>query len=223
MISIHSRHGPTGSPGHSVAIEHHAPEWELAERWGEPDMVVKIPPKEIPATGVIDYRNIPLQLGNEEELWVKGVEFKPGDRQVLHHIIAFTFGGDGVNQFDILNQGIGMGAYAPGNAPNTFPEDTGYPLRANGGLLLQMHYTTSGRETVDASEIAIFLHDEKAAKTVYGGSASDLNIAIPPHAKRHQMTASKVFPEDIYLSMLGPHMHYRGYDADFTLVYPDGT
>lgn len=206
-----------------AAIEHYAPEWALSERWGEPDMIVKIPPQEIPATGVIDYRNIPIRLNNEDELWVKGVEFKAGDRQVLHHIIAFTFGGGGVNQFEILNQGIGMGAYAPGNAPNTFPEDTGYPLRANGGLLLQMHYTTSGKETVDASEIAIFLHDEKPTKTVFGGSASDLNINIPPHSQRHQMTASKVFPEDIYLSMLGPHMHYRGYDADFTLVYPDGS
>ncbi|MBT8148073.1 MAG: redoxin domain-containing protein [Gammaproteobacteria bacterium] len=205
-----------------AAIEHHAPEWELSERWGEPDMVVQIPAQEIPATGVIDYRNIPLQLGNEEELWVKGVEFKPGDRQVLHHIIAFTFGGDGVNQFDILNQGIGMGAYAPGNAPNTFPEGTGYPLRANGGLLLQMHYTTSGKETVDASEIAIYLHDEKPTKTVLGGSAADLNIAIPAHADRHVMTASQVFPEDSYLTMLGPHMHYRGFDADFSVVYPDG-
>jgi peroxiredoxin len=217
-----------GSPNTSgtdplAAIEHHAPEWELAERWGEPDMIVKIPPQEIPATGVIDYRNIPIPLNNEQELWVKGVEFKPGDRQVLHHIIAFTFGGDGVNQFEILNQGIGMGAYAPGNAPNTFPENTGYPLRPGGGLLLQMHYTTSGKETVDASEIAIFLHDEKPTKTVFGGSAADLNIAIPPHANRHEMTASKVFPEDIYLSMLGPHMHYRGYDADFKLIYPDGS
>ena len=23
--------------------------------------------------------------------------------------------------------------------------------------------------------------------------------------------------------MLGPHMHYRGHDANFTLVYPDGS
>jgi len=213
----------TGDNDPLAEIVHEAPEWELTERWGEPDMVVSIPPQEIPATGVVDYRNIALPLNNEEELWVKGVEFKPGDRQVLHHIIAFTFGPDGVNQFDVLNQGIGMGAYAPGNAPNTFPDNSGYPLRAGGGLLLQMHYTTSGKETVDASEIAIYLHDEKPAKTVFGGSASDLNIAVPPHAKRHEMTASKVFPQDSYLTMLGPHMHYRGYDADFTLIYPDGT
>ncbi|MEX2132176.1 MAG: redoxin domain-containing protein [Pseudohongiellaceae bacterium] len=217
-----------GAPNNSGAdplasMVHQAPEWELMERWGEPDMIVKIPPQEIPATGVIDYRNLAIPLNNDQELWVKGVEFKPGDRQVLHHIIAFTYGPDGVNQFDVLNQGIGMGAYAPGNAPNTFPEDVGYPLRANGGLLLQMHYTTSGKETVDASEIGIYLHDEKPGRTVYGGSASDLNIAIPPHTGYWPMTASKVFPKDSYLTMLGPHMHYRGMEASFKLVYPDGS
>ena len=205
-----------------AAVVHEAPEWELLATLGEPDMIVKIPPQQIPATGVVDYRNIPIPLNNEEELWVKAVEFKPGDRQVLHHIIAFTYGPGGVNQFDVLNQGIGMGAYAPGNAPNTFPDGVGYPLRAGGGLLLQMHYTTSGKESVDASEIAIYLHDEKPAKTVIGGSASDLNIKIPPYAGYHPMTASKVFPKDSYLTMLGPHMHYRGLEADFKLVYPDG-
>jgi peroxiredoxin len=202
---------------------HAAPEWELAASWGEPDMIIKIPAQNIPATGVVDYRNLAIPLDNTEELWVKGVEFKPGDRQVLHHIIAFTYGGDGINQFDVLNQGIGMGAYAPGNAPNVFPDTAGYPLRPDGGLLLQMHYTTSGKETVDASEIAIYLHDEKPAKTVFGGSASDLNISIPPNTGYHPMTASKKFPQDSYLTMLGPHMHYRGLEADFKLVYPDGT
>ncbi len=206
-----------------ASMVHEAPEWELMETWGEPDIIVDIPPQEIPATGVVEYRNLAIPLNNDEELWVKGVEFKPGDRQVLHHIIAFTYGADGINQFDVLNQGIGMGAYAPGNAPNTFPDNAGYPLRAGGGLLLQMHYTTSGKETVDASKIGIYLHDEKPAKTVYGGSAGDLNISIAPHTAYHPMTASRVFPKDSYLTMLGPHMHYRGLEADFKLVYPDGT
>lgn len=212
-----------GSDDPLASLSHEAPEWELSETWGEPDMIVKIPPQEIPATGVVDYRNLAIPLNNDEELWVKGVEFKPGDRQVLHHIIAFTYGADGINQFDVLNQGIGMGAYAPGNAPNTFPDDVGYPLRAGGGLLLQMHYTTSGKETVDASEIGIYLHDHKPGKTVYGGSAADLNIHIPPNAGHWPMEASKVFPKDSYLTMLGPHMHYRGLEASFKLIYPDGT
>ena len=191
--------------------------------YGEPDMVIPIPAQQIPATGVQDYRNIAVPLPIDEDVWVKAVEFEPGDMTVLHHIIAFAYGPDGVNEFEILNQGIGLGAYAPGNEVNTYPENSGFPLKAGGGLMLQLHYTTSGKETVDESEIALYLWDEEPEKPVLGGSAAELEIDIPPFAKRHEMTATKKFRKDSYLTMLGPHMHYRGYDANFKLVYPDGS
>ena len=97
--------------------------------YGDPDMVIPIPPQQIPATGVQDYRNIPLALDLEEDIWVKAVEFEAGDPTVLHHIIAFAYGPNGMNQFEILNQGIGLGAYAPGNEINTYPGNSGFYLR----------------------------------------------------------------------------------------------
>ena len=189
--------------------------------YGEPDLVLPIPAQQIPATGVQDYRNLTVPLPIEEDIWVKAVEFEAGDPTVLHHIIAFAYGPDGLNEFEVLNQGIGLGAYAPGNEINTYPEGAGFPLKAGGGLFLQMHYTTSGRETVDASEVALYLWDEDPERTVFGGSAAEWQIDIAPHS-RQEMTAAKTFRQDVYLSMLGPHMHYRGYDARFRLIHPDG-
>lgn len=113
---------------------------------GEPDIIIDIPEQKIPATGVQDYRNIMIPLELDEDIWVKAVEFEAGDSTVLHHIIAFSYGDQGVNEFEILNQGIGLGAYAPGNELNLYPEGAGYPLKKGGGLMLQMHYTTSGKE-----------------------------------------------------------------------------
>jgi peroxiredoxin/mono/diheme cytochrome c family protein len=189
---------------------------------GEPDIIVAIPEQQIPATGVQDYRNLQIPLNLEEDIWVKAVEFEAGDTTVLHHIIAFSYGPDGMSQFEILNQGIGLGAYAPGNELNLYPENSGYPLKAGGGLFLQMHYTTSGKEAVDASEIGIYLWDEEPGRQILGGSAADLDINIEPFDKNHEMVATKKFRKDSYLTMLGPHMHYRGSDANFKLVYPDG-
>ncbi len=191
--------------------------------YGEPDLVYQIPAQQIPATGVQDYRNIAMPLELEEDVWVKAIEFEAGDTTVLHHIIAFAYGPNGVNEFEILNQGIGLGAYAPGNEVNTYPENSGFPLKAGGGLMLQLHYTTSGRETVDESEIALYLWDEEPERQVLGGSAAELDINIPPFEARHEMVATAKFRKDSYLTMLGPHMHYRGYDANFKLVYPDGS
>ena len=44
--------------------------------------------------------------------------------------------------------------------------------------MLQLHYTTSGRETTDASEIALYLWDEEPERQVLGGSAA----AVKPPA-----------------------------------------
>lgn len=188
---------------------------------GEPDLVIQIPAQTIPATGVQDYRNLRIPLEIEEDVWVKAIEFEAGDPTVLHHIIAFSYGPNGVNEFEILNQGIGLGAYAPGNELNLYPEDAGYPLEAGGGLMLQMHYTTSGKEAVDASEIGLYLWDEKPEKVILGGSAADLDINVEPFSTK-EMVATAKFRKDSYLTMVGPHMHYRGYDANFKLRYPDG-
>ena len=189
---------------------------------GEPDIVIQIPAQQIPATGIQDYRNLTVPLDLEEDIWVKAVEFEAGDPTVLHHIIAFSYGPNGINQFEIANQGIGLGAYAPGNELNLYPEGSGYPLEAGSGLLLQMHYTTSGKETVDASEIGLYLWDEEPERVILGGSAAEWDINIPPFAADHEMVATKTFRTDSYLTMLGPHMHYRGFDANFKLRYPDG-
>jgi len=190
--------------------------------YGEPDIIIPIPPQQIPSTGIQEYRNLQVPLDITEDIWVKAVEFVPGDPTVLHHIIAFAYGPDGLNEFALLNQGIGLGAYAPGNAINTYPENSGFPLKAGGGLMLQMHYTVTGKEAVDASEIGLYLWDEPPARQVLGGSAADLEIYIPPFKAGHEMIATKKFRKDAYLAMLGPHMHYRGYDANFKLVFPDG-
>lgn len=189
---------------------------------GTPDLIIPIPEQRIPATGIQEYRKVMLPLDFDEDVWVKAIAFAPGDTTVLHHIIAFSHGAEGITALDILTQGIGLGAYAPGNSLDVYPEGAGYPLKTGGGLMLQMHYTTSGKEAVDASEIGIYLWDEEPERQILGGSAGNLEINIEPFEADHEMVASKKFHKDVYLTMLGPHMHYRGADANFKLVYPDG-
>ena len=113
-------------------------------------MIVNIPPQTIPATGTVEYRNLVLPLDLPEDKWVKAVEFVAGDTTVLHHIIAWAKapenGRGGGNAFGLLNQGIGLGAYAPGNSINTYHDGAGFPLPQGSGLILQLHYTSSGKE-----------------------------------------------------------------------------
>ena len=60
--------------------------WQL----GEPDFIIKAPAMEIPATGVLDYIDIDVELPFTEDKWVKSVQFIAGDESVLHHLLAYV-------------------------------------------------------------------------------------------------------------------------------------
>jgi hypothetical protein len=45
---------------------------------------------------------------------------------------------------------------------------------------------------------------------------------IPPGADNHEVTASYTFDEDVQLIDYMPHMHLRGKDMKYEVIYPDG-
>ena len=199
-------------------LQNRFPEWQL----GEPDIIVDVPAQEIPATGVVDYRYEKIPLNLDKDIWVKAVEFLPSAHDVMHHIIAFSLDTPDFSEFQLLNQGVGLGAYAPGNQPTIFPDNTGYKLSAGGGLYLQLHYTTSGKARIDKSRIGLYLLDKPPLISMHGGSAAEFNLNIPPNVKESPMTAERNFAKDAYLVSLSPHMHFRGKKIKYTLIYPDG-
>ena len=103
-----------------VGIQWPDTKWTLAEELGEPDLIVKIPPQAIPATGVLDYRDIPLDLGLTEDRWVRASEVAPDKSDVLQHIIATV----------IPPEGKPNGQQAFVKALNSLPEERAAPIRA---------------------------------------------------------------------------------------------
>jgi peroxiredoxin len=192
---------------------------------GVPDMTFTVPAQTIPATGLVDYRYVPVELGLDKDLWVRAIEFVPGDKQVLHHVIAYlaspadkTVRG----REDGSANGESVGGFAPGRQPDQFRDDSGRLVKAGSNLLLQMHYTTSGRETVDETEVGLYLHDKPPAHVMSGGVAGQRRFLIPAQAKEHKLQGEQLIERDAYLYSMTPHMHYRGKYMSYTAVYPDG-
>ena len=193
---------------------------------GEPDMVFNVPPQTIPATGVVDYRYVPVQLNLDRDVWVRAMEFVPGDKQVLHHVIAYVSSpaDRSVRGRETgAAQGESVGGFAPGRKPDQFRDDSGRLLRKGSNLLLQMHYTTSGRETVDETVVALYLHDQPPKYVMSGGVAGQRRFLVPPHVKEHKLEGEQLIERDAYLYSMAPHMHYRGKYMSYTAEYPDGT
>ena len=204
--------------------------WHL----GEPDMIVKIPPQQIPATGVLDYRNLAVPLTElTESRWVRGSEVSPGDYGVVHHVIPTVIPpsggiarGEGLNSVLALNPEVPtMAGYAPGYSDRMEKENTGALLEAGSTIVFQMHYTTSGKETVDETELGIYFYPEDMIpeQRVSGRPAESEDIYIPPGVKDHPISASLVMDRDVYLQSVLPHMHFRGKRVKYTAQYPDGT
>jgi len=193
---------------------------------GEPDMILKVAAQEIPATGIVDYRYVPVDLDLDDDIWVRAVEFVPGDKQVLHHVIAYlsspadkTVRG----RSDGSANGESIGGFAPGRQPEQFRDNSGRLIRKGSNLLLQMHYTTSGRETVDETEVGLYLYDEPPDHVMSGGAAGQRRFMIPPGAKEHELEGEQLIEKDAHLYSMTPHMHYRGKYMSYTAEFPDGT
>jgi hypothetical protein len=60
-------------------------------------------------------------------------------------------------------------------------------------------------------------------KRVITAGAMARNLVIPPGEPNYESAGSFTFKEDSHIDSLHPHMHVRGKDALYTLVYPDGT
>ncbi len=197
--------------------------WQI----GEPDYVVEMPVYEIPATGVLDYINVDVELPFNEDKWVRAVQFVPGAPDVLHHILTYVtapqenFDGGEADQRSTARRFLE--GYAPGKVEAmVFPEDTGVYIPAGHKLSMQYHFTPNGRATSDQTNLGLYFYDEKPKHENLTRSVSG-RFTIPPHSVDHEVNAQYVFNEDVMVNGLRAHMHFRGKDMKFSAEYPDGT
>ena len=70
----------------------------FTEGWsiGKPDLVFTMQqPFNVPADGTVPYIYVTIPTNLKEDIWIRGVELKPTDRRVVHHIISDLVEGDG--------------------------------------------------------------------------------------------------------------------------------
>ena len=205
------------------------PETEWA--FGEPDYIVEIPEQSIPATGVLDYYNVMVELDLEEDRWVRASQYIPGDHTVLHHTLHSLIAPGETRGGSLLGgepDRPDIAPYIPGQAPRMEPPNTGGLLKAGTRIAMQMHYTTTGKESVDASRIGLWFYPKGFVpeERMSGQCACHFTptwVNIPPLDPNYEMTQSFTIEKDAKLFAFTPHMHFRGKRMRFYAEYPDGT
>ena len=201
-----------------------AQDWPL----GQPDFVVKFPkPQEIAASGVFDYRYISVPSPIRSNAWLRAAVVKPGNRKVVHHILVLVATPQELMSQKMRNGNAGgingyFSAYVPGYQAVAFPEGSGKLLPAGSLLVFQVHYTATGKEETDSSEMGLYLCKEKPSVELKTRSAFNVRFEIPPGAPNQETEAEYRFTKDALLYDMSPHMHLRGSWFTYEAVYPDG-
>jgi hypothetical protein len=87
---------------------------------------------------------------------------------------------------------------------------------------LEIHYTTNGTAAEDRSKFGLVFAKEPPKERVLTLSATNGKFRIPPGDPNHRVDAAFELATSVKLSGLHPHMHGRGKDFEYRIVYPTG-
>jgi peroxiredoxin len=191
------------------------PAWPL----GKPDLVVNLPKFDVPATGVIPYQMWTVENPLDHDVWVRAVDFLPGARSNLHHIIA-TIGGEMAGQKRDTDGSLAD--FVPGSEPLQIPPESGILLKKGAKFGFQAHYTVNGKATTDVTQMGLYFMDKPPQYRYRAAIMANPRIKIPANTKAYTDDATYKFDREVLVYSLHPHAHFRGSAAEFVAQYPDG-
>ena len=214
----------------------------------------------------------------KEDKWIQSAEVLPGNKKIVHHVIAFIQTPEIIAKFrsaegqrrigemgkvfyrdgtlikakadaPIINDGCGdasggsafprpsaaeggdafgllLAGYAPGKGLDVWPAGTAKKVAAGSMIVFQIHYSAfRGQfQHPETDQTSIGLHfatapPQHALNTI---GIQNHYFKIPAGATTHEVTACYTFDSDVKLASYMPHMHLRGKDMRYDVIYPDG-
>jgi hypothetical protein len=197
---------------------------------GGPDQVFYIAdePVSVKAEGVEEYRYYEIDPGFDEDKWVRVAECMPGNRAVVHHIIAYARppGGEAIEHGSIgvdTSKMLFLTGFAPGTRPLMAPEGWARLVPANNTIVIEMHYTPVGTPQTDRSSVGLVYTDDKdVSHLLYTRGAMNGDFEIPANDPNYRVDAAHDFRSETLLMSLFPHMHLRGKSFRFDLISAGG-
>ena len=170
-----------GFPQGDSALEAPMPEFSTGSALGTPDLVLTMAePFTIRGDNRDQYQIFVIPTHLTEDRAIAAVEFRPGNRQIVHHALlaADTTGTARERDLETPEYGyesfggfgsptaVNLPAYTPGAHTVTFPQGVGQILPKNADLLIQVHYAPWPIAESDQSSINIFFKKEPIEREV---------------------------------------------------------
>jgi peroxiredoxin len=224
---------PEGNRADLPASPSFPEDWRL----GTPDLVIDMGADfAVPASGEDIYRCFVVPTHLEKDQYVTAVEYRPGNRRVVHHILAYVDTSGKARERDQAEPGPGytcfggpgepvhggLGGWAPGNLPTFLPDGVGRSLPKQSDIIVQVHYHPQGKAETDRSKLGIYFAKKPIKQVMHWGIVINPGLELPPGQSNIEIKAAWEVPVDVTAWAVTPHMHLLGRDMQITVKFPDG-
>ncbi|HTQ57159.1 MAG TPA: hypothetical protein VMI94_21970 [Bryobacteraceae bacterium] len=233
MIRAWAKAGaPEGDARDKPAVPAFADSWEGRA----PDKVLTMSHAyEVAADGPDQYRCFVMPLGVDHDVYLSGLEFRPGNRRVVHHALVFAdatgtarrlaagspdggytcFGGPKFPPAGL------MGGWAPGASPPPESPALSQLIRQGTDIVVQIHYHPSGKTEKDQSSLGLRFSGPPTEGRA-GIILSSHRIDIPAGAAHYVVKTGVDLPRAVDIFGITPHAHYLGKEMKVTATLPGG-
>ncbi|MEW6130353.1 MAG: ascorbate-dependent monooxygenase [Acidobacteriota bacterium] len=201
---------------------------DFSSNWalGEPDMILTPDEDYTVEPGRDIYRCFTMPTNLKGDRFVQAVDIKPGNRNVVHHVILYidetgasvdldakdpgpgytSFGGPGFDLFGTL------GGWAPGERARLVPDGVAYKVKAGSRIVAQVHYHPRGLTEKDRTQIGIYFSRKPVTKGLNWAPILNTNFTIPADNANYPVNAALPIPLGFDAHAIGifPHMHLLG-------------
>jgi peroxiredoxin len=211
--------------------------WQL----GTPDVVLTMPePFEVRPSGKDIYWAFALPVNLGRDFVINGIEFRPGNRRVVHHSRIYLDTTGDARRRDLADAAPGflgyigprgtaelpypgLSGWTPGMTPRLAPDGVGRLVPDGSDLVLRVHYHGSGKPEQDRSSIGLFATRQPVTRNMVGFTFCSNKIDIPPGEKQYKIIISSRAKADVHLYTVVPHAHYLCREFRLAATLADGT
>lgn len=199
-----------------------AAEWRLAERFGQPDVVIPSDPYTIAAASGDRWWRPQVPTGITEERCIMAIETKPRveGRQYTHHANSVFMTQDENGEW---RQSQRLSEYALGKLGEIIPEGACRTAPVNSQVRWDIHYYSDGTEVQDhVVEVGIWYYPEDYEGydqnlSLYG-LEGDIDLAPGGTAMTQGFHS---FDHPVRIDSWQPHGHFRLVAASLEIFHPD--
>ena len=184
-----------------------------SDRWalGQPDLLLALAPNAVQPGEADAVRRVIVDPKLTQEHWLRGLEYKPGDRRVVHAV-----------SFAIQETGQWIGSWTPWYGFVSLPPALAYRLPAGAHLVAEIRYVSPKEAVVDRGILGLYFTGAPSSREV-SNLALEPTATAPVAAQSTTWSSTRKLDQDLNILAFQPRLGPGLKSIEIAARMPDGS